>query len=485
MAVSNRDRVGRAFETLAEGLAPYLERRLGTTAAGKDPSAQLRAMVDAWDSSFRAELTRADRNIVFELRDSRNRWAHNEPFTIDDAYRVLDSVERLLTAVDAREARVVGQAKEELMRAKFEAQARKATPTNEAIVSAPAAGLKPWREVIQPHDDVARGKFALAEFAADLHQVAHGDETTTAHEYRDPGAFFNRTFLTAGLRDLLTQAVERLTRAGGVPIVDLQTSFGGGKTHLMIALHHLFSGTPLNDLSQEVQDLVRGAGAEKLPSVERAVLVGTELSPGVASIKDDGTEVGTLWGELAWQLGGKTAFELVAEADRTRSNPGGALREVLQLCSPCLILIDEWVAYARGLYADDTLRGGTFDTHFSFAQALTEAARAVDGALLVVSIPASESPDGTGIGSSDIEVGGAGGREPYAGSAPLSAAWSRRGGQRRLRRASRSCAAASSSRSRLLGCPTATRRRACSASCTSGRRASSRPSAANRRTAKR
>src|SRR4051794_35989903 len=117
MAVSNRDRGGRAFETLAEGLGPYLQRRLGKSAPGKDPSAQLRAMADSWDSDFRAELTRADRNIVFELRDSRNRWAHNESFSIDDAYRVLDSVERLLTAVDAREARAVGQAKEELMRA--------------------------------------------------------------------------------------------------------------------------------------------------------------------------------------------------------------------------------------------------------------------------------------------------------------------------------------------------------------------------------
>jgi predicted AAA+ superfamily ATPase len=410
MAVSNRDRVGRAFETLATGLGPYLQRRLGKSAPGNDPAAQLRAMVETWDSVFRAELTRADRNIVFELRDSRNRWAHNEAFTTDDAYRVLDSVERLLTAVDAREAREVGQSKEELMRAKFEAQARKATPTNEAIVSAPAAGLKPWREVIQPHDDVARGKFALAEFAADLYQVALGDGATTADEYGDPTAFFNRTFLTGGLRDLLRQAVERLTGPGGVPIVDLQTSFGGGKTHSMIALYHLFSGTPLDDLSQEVQDLVREVGVDKLPDVQRAVLVGTELAPGVPSIKNDGTEVGTLWGELAWQLGGKDAFDVVAEADRTRSNPGGALRDLLQLCSPCLILIDEWVAYARGLYADDGLRGGTFDTHFSFAQALTEAARSVESALLVVSIPASESADGGSIGS-DIEVGGAGGRE--------------------------------------------------------------------------
>ncbi len=432
MAVSNRDRVGRAFELLAVGLEPFVDRRMRVTSRSgrdwlrewsaslrpplrgevslSDPALQLRIMADSWDVAFREGLSRADRNLVFELRDARNRWAHNEPFTVDDAYRSLDSVERLLTAIDAREATEVGRAKEEVIRAKFEAQARKATPSAEALVTSPAAGLKPWREVIVPHDDVARGRFALAEFAADLRQVVLGDG---ADEYCDPAAFFARTFLTAGLQELLGQAVERLGGAGGAPVVDLQTSFGGGKTHSMIALYHLFSGTPLERLPQEVGDLVRGTGVATLPAVRRAVLVGTGMAPGQALVKDDGTEVGTLWGELAWQLGGAEAFALVADADRTRTNPGDALRELLHRCSPCLILIDEWVAYARGLYADDTLRGGTFDTHFSFAQALTEAARATDGALLVVSIPASTSPDeGGSIGSaSDIEVGGAGGRE--------------------------------------------------------------------------
>ncbi|MGH9156114.1 MAG: ATP-binding protein, partial [Acidimicrobiales bacterium] len=118
----------------------------------------------------------------------------------------------------------------------------------------------------------------------------------------------------------------------------------------------------------------------------------------------------TLWGELAWQLGGAEGFALLAEADATRSNPGDTLRTLLERTGPCLILIDEWVAYARALYNDDSLRGGTFDTHFSFAQVLTEAARGAERALLVVSIPASEAADGSTVGS-DVELGGAGGRE--------------------------------------------------------------------------
>jgi len=412
VALSNRDRVGRAFEALATGLGPYVDRRMRATGradwvSSPDPALLLRTIVEGWDRAFASELGKSERNGVFELRDWRNRWAHNDAFTVDDTYRVLDSIERLLVAADAREATDVGAAKTELMRLKFEAQARKATPTADALLTQPAAGLKPWRDVIQPHDDVARGKFALAEFAADLHQVWLG---AGAAEYADPVEFFRRTFLTGGLRQLLAQAVERLTGQGGSPVVDLQTSFGGGKTHSMIALYHLCSGTPLATLPQEVQDLVANVSPDGLPPVRRAVLVGHRIPPGQPAVKDDGTVVRTLWGELAWQLGGASAFALVADADRTSTNPGDGLRLVLDQAGPCLILIDEWVAYARELYRDETLPGGTFDTHFTFAQILTEAARGAERALLVVSIPASEAPDGPAVGS-NLEVGGAGGRE--------------------------------------------------------------------------
>ena len=152
-----------------------------------------------------------------------------------------------------------------------------------------------------------------------------------------------------------------------------------------------------------------------------------------------------MWGELAWQLGGAEGYALVAEADRTSTSPGDALRELLRKYAPCLVLIDEWVAYARQLYADDTLPAGTFDTHFSFAQALTEAARAVNGAVLVVSIPASEG-SGEGSARTSKSVGLAGER-PCGGSAPSSEGWSRRGGRRVPKRASRSSVADSSSHS--------------------------------------
>ena len=139
----------------------------------------------------------------------------------------------------------------------------------------------------------------------------------------------------------------------------------------------------------------------QLPDVKRAVLVGTALSPGQVHKKDDGTLVHTLWGEMAWQLGGKAGYELVADSDRQGVSPGSAiLSQLLQDASPCLILIDEWVTFVRQLYHNATLPAGSFDANMSFAQSLTEAVKTAPRAILVASIPAS-----------DIEFGGEGGKE--------------------------------------------------------------------------
>ncbi len=142
------------------------------------------------------------------------------------------------------------------------------------------------------------------------------------------------------------------------------------------------------------------AGVRELPAVRRAVLVGTAISPGRIHEKADGTKIRTLWGELAWQLGGPQGYEIVAQDDQNGTNPGEQLNKLFSKFGPCLVLIDEWVAYARQLYGVEGLPAGSFDTHCSFAQALTEAAHAVDGTLLVVALPAS-----------DIEIGGEGGAE--------------------------------------------------------------------------
>jgi len=439
MAMTNRERVGKALELLCTGLAPYVERELQEAVragavnmetvrrftedpllknkpiAEWDAASLLKLMWETWNDVFRKTLGFAERSLVSELREWRNRWAHQEAFSSDDADRALDSAERLLAAVSAPQAEEVRRLKLELRRQVYDEQVRseKRRLGGSLIESSATSSLKPWREVAVPHPDVTSGRYQQAEFAADLWQVYLGEGSD---EYRDPVEFFRRTYLTESLRQLLANAILRLTGQGGDPVVQLQTNFGGGKTHSMLALFHLASGRRFADLPGVERALEEAAkraeNAERLPTslaVKRVVLVGNRLSPGNPLRKPDGTEVRTLWGELAWQLGGREAYERIREDDERATNPGDRLRELFRDYGPCLVLIDEWVAYARQLHDAADLPGGSFETQFSFAQALTESARAVSHCLVVVSLPASEGPGAPH--AEDVEVGGLRGRE--------------------------------------------------------------------------
>ena len=327
----------------------------------------------------------------------------------------------------------------ELLRVRYDEQARgeRRKQASLAIESA-AVTLKPWREVVTPHQDVASGRYQQAEFAADLQQASKGDGPA---EYRDPVEFFRRTYLTESLKGMLADAVQRLTGAGGDPVVRLQTNFGGGKTHSMLALYHLCSENVAPSKLPGVDALMRDAGVSKLPKVNRVVLVGNRISPGNPVTKPDGTVVRTLWGELAYQLGGAAAYARVAKDDEHATSPGDILRELLVEYGPCLILIDEWVAYARQLHDQSDLPAGSFETQFTFAQALTESAKLAGNCLLVVSLPASDTSDSPHTQSDDIEVGGQRGpRRRSPACATSSGASNRRGGRPAPKRDSRSSA---------------------------------------------
>ena len=334
---------------------------------------------------------------------------HRTDFEVGDAQRVLDSAARLLTAVSAPQADEIERMRMELMRVFFDEQVRseRRKSTGTAIESTVTGGLKPWREVVMPHKDVASGRYQQAEFAADLWQVHLGEGTD---EYRNPVEFFRRTYLTESLKRLLVGALQRLAGAGGDPVIQLQTNFGGGKTHSMLALYHLASGISPTDLDG-IDSVMQEAGTTTLPTARRVVLVGNKISPGNPVVKADGTVVRTLWGELAWQLGGRQAFERVRLDDERATSPGDTLRELFNEYGPCLVLIDEWVAYARQLHDQSDLPAGGFETQFTFAQALTESAKLAKGCLLVISLPASDTTGSPHTQADDSEVGGQRGRE--------------------------------------------------------------------------
>lgn len=261
--------------------------------------------------------------------------------------------------------------------------------------------LKPWREIAVPHEDVLKGTFQQAEFAADLSRVHAG---TATGEYQNAALFFQRTFITEGMRLLLDSVVKRLAGKGGDPVIQLQTAFGGGKTHTMLAVYHMAKGeVPASEL-QGMGDILNAAQITELPRARIAVLDGIKSSPNQPVVRE-GQTIRTLWGDLAWQLGGAEGYALVSDADASGTSPGKAVLEtLLARYAPCVILIDELVAYVRQFEEGRTLSGGTFDSNLSFVQALTEALKAVPTAVLLASLPESEKEAGSQRGVKALEA---------------------------------------------------------------------------------
>lgn len=426
MAKSTRQHVFEGMELLPEALIPFVEKRLESSLQGHwqvqvvervrglrpngngqvnwDQQGLLQVMMAFWKDAFAMVLGHPERSYVSELLDVRNKLSHNEAFTYDDAERALDTMRRLLESVSAKEtAEKISASRDTILRTKYAELARneERRRTQRSDISADTvAGLMPWREVVEPHQDVATGEFQQAEFAADLAKVHNGSAPS---EYRNPREFFARTYLTEGLSTLLAGAAKRLGAGGGDPVVELQTNFGGGKTHSMLALYHMVSGTPVEDLPG-LDQLLSRSGLAVPGKINRAVLVGTSRGPQDVISLEGGRKIRTTWGELAWQLGGAEAFEMLAENDERGIAPGSNLLEaIFKKYSPALILIDEWVAYLRQIYKVEGLPSGSFDANLSFVQSLTEAVKASPGVLLVASLPASQ-----------IEVGGEGGQEALA-----------------------------------------------------------------------
>lgn len=435
--ITNKERVGRVLDLVAAGLGPWMVERLSRkygdewqsqvrAAAGApprdftdkvdDPSYLFWVFDKQWFGLFKEHASHEDKRCVSALWDARKEWAHAGKFTDEQAERVVSDGEHLLRSIGAvPQADQVEEIRRELRRIRFEKDQKKflASAEKGLTVQLATGGLPPWREVVEPHDDVAEGTFQLAQFAADLRQVHLG---IARPEYGDPVQFFERTYITRGLKYLLAQTLQRLNGMGGEPVIDLMTTFGGGKTHSEIAVFHLAGGSRADAL-QGVREVCDEVGVADVPEgVHRAVIVGNDLSV-LGSIKPDGTVVNTMWGELAYQLGGPEGFARFARYDETGVPPTTTeIADLLQAYAPCVILIDEWVSYLRLLYSrgsDDPHPAGTFDAHQTWAQSLTEAVKSVDTAMLVVSLPASDSVRDMGEGLVDnaFEVGGTPGLE--------------------------------------------------------------------------
>jgi len=263
--------------------------------------------------------------------------------------------------------------------------------------------MKAWREVAFPHDDVLRGTLRQAEFAADLTKVFNG---TASDEYKDPVKFFDRTYITEGMRILLVSLVKRLCGGGaGDPVIQLKTNFGGGKTHTMLAVYHLATRScPTGDL-RGIAPILNEAGVADLPQAKAVVIDGLNFAPNQPCHLED-LEIKTLWGYLGYRLLGRHGYDLVAQSDNSGTSPSKDL--IVQLfneAGPCVILCDELTRFMSQLvHPKGELTAGTFAANTSFIQQLTEAATAVDTAVVLASLPESDAEVGGEDGVVALEV---------------------------------------------------------------------------------
>ena len=419
-------RVQGALYHLRRGLAPFVETRMkarhgaqflayASRAAGGDPRAALdeygllKTMIDQWRGVFDDAFARADkqrvRNFVSTALEARNATYHlSLALQDDEALRYLDAIHHLLRAAKAPAAEIAELKRlyDEQRRSGIgmaEAPAGAPTPTGtaepaqapERTEERPGRSLRPWIEVALPHPDVLANRFKEAEFAANLAAV---DAGMASEDYATGQNFFRITFLTEGLKRVLRGVLQRLAGQGGDPVIGLQTAFGGGKTHTMLAAFHLAKAATLAPLDG-IAPLADAVGVTQWKPAKLAVFVGSSEGPDVSLRLEGGPRVYTPWGYIAWRLAGDAGLALVAEAEAARTNPGWKLMaEAMRLAGPCVVLLDELVMFARQLTDD------RFEAFLSFIQSLTEAAAVVPHALIIGSLP-----------ESDAEAGGARGKE--------------------------------------------------------------------------
>lgn len=245
-----------------------------------------------------------------------------------------------------------------------------------------------WFNCVTPQFDILNNKLDESVFAANLGDVMMGMGNEI---YLDPKQFFKKTYVTNGLRNIATRVVQALN--GGVTenrVISLQTGFGGGKTHALISLYHIVkNGAELNDVLLEANVLAKGL----MPTFSNAkIAVFTNNTNDVAQGRTvaEGFVVHTLWGEIAYQLGGVEAYKSIEKNDVDGIAPSKELiTPILKSSVPSLILIDELADYCVKAAGKEIGKGSLFTQTNSFIQTLTEAVSSVPQCVLLATLPAS------------------------------------------------------------------------------------------------
>ena len=317
------------------------------------------------------------------IYDIRNKLAHFQEISNDEYVETFINMKSIARAVrmDELEEELAG-----LQEARKENGAK--TRAEQAAAGDKAGSLVPWFRVVTPHLDIKQGKLDESVFAANLAEVALGNGREI---YSNPGMFFSKTFFTAGLRNVAKTVLKGLNGNEDADnrVISLQTGFGGGKTHTLISLYHLAKWGKNAIHSGYTRDLLSFTGDPEFESAQIAVFTNTTNDPANGRKTLEGITIQTIWGELAYQLGGREAYEIVRKNDEGLIAPAGRFRQVLERCKPALILIDELADYCVKASARQAGSSSLADQTISFMQELTEAVSGTNHCVAVITLPAS------------------------------------------------------------------------------------------------
>jgi predicted AAA+ superfamily ATPase len=236
-------------------------------------------------------------------------------------------------------------------------------------------------ETCSPREEILAGELSVDLFAAKLRLVV---EKKAPIVYQDPKSFFANTFATDGIKTLIREVFSRLTgKSSGSPVIRLETSFGGGKTHDEIALWHICKQ------AREIEGLERFADLSLIPDrpVQVAAVDGRDLDPENGIYHQvSGITTKTLWGEIAYQVGGVEGYRLLQRSDRTGISPGTDVLERLLNGKPTVIILDEIARYLRAAKAKRINNSDLTEQVVAFLFSLMDLASACNNLVFVYSL---------------------------------------------------------------------------------------------------
>ena len=249
-------------------------------------------------------------------------------------------------------------------------------------------GLPAWFNVVVPQSDIRDGVLDESIFAANIEEVASG---TAPVVYQDIRYFFECTYVTEGIKELIRRVVQALNgQESQNRVISLQTGFGGGKTHSLISLYHVVKDSSTFKRLDTASSILEPQDMPQFDHARVAVFTQNTVSVVDGHKVSDDIITHTLWGELAWQLGGREGYERVRNADIQMVAPTAQdIKPIIEGASPALILIDELADYCNRASGKVVGSGTLFTQTNSFIQTLTEVVASVPKTVLICTLPAS------------------------------------------------------------------------------------------------